>query len=57
MSNKILKLLHENHLIPYLGLYNAQDFAQILFLVGGVRIINRNNVFHSLLKMKRDKWF
>ena len=33
--------------VPYLGLYNAQDFAQILYLVGGVRIINRNNVFHS----------
>ena len=33
--------------LPYLGLYNAQDFAQILYLVGGVRIINRNNVFHS----------
>jgi CTP synthase (UTP-ammonia lyase) len=27
--------------------YNVQDFAQILYLVGGVRIINRNNVFHS----------
>jgi hypothetical protein len=34
-------------LIPYLGLYNVQDFAQILYFVGGVRIINRNNVFHS----------
>jgi hypothetical protein len=33
--------------ISYLGLYNAQDFAQILYFVGGVRIINRNNVFHS----------
>ena len=33
--------------LPYLGLYNAQDFAQILYLVGGVCIINRNNVFHS----------
>ena len=33
--------------IPYLGLHNAQYFAQILYLVGGVRIINRNNVFHS----------
>jgi hypothetical protein len=33
--------------VPYLGLYNAQDFAQILYFVGGVRIINRNNVFHS----------
>jgi hypothetical protein len=33
--------------LPYLGLYNVQDFAQILYLVGGVRIINRNNVFHS----------
>jgi hypothetical protein len=32
---------------PYLGLYNAQDFDQIIYLVGGVRIINRNNVFHS----------
>jgi hypothetical protein len=35
------------NLLPYLGLYNVQDFAQILYLVGGVRIINRNNVFHS----------
>jgi hypothetical protein len=33
--------------IPYLGLHNAQDFAQILYFVGGVHIINRNNVFHS----------
>ena len=33
--------------IPYLGLHNAQDFAQILYFVGGVRIINRSNVFHS----------
>ena len=31
----------------FLGLHNAQDFAQILYFVGGVRIINRNNVFHS----------
>jgi hypothetical protein len=29
--------------LPYLGLYNAQ----ILYFVGGVCIINRNNVFHS----------
>jgi len=36
-----------NSLVPYLGLYNVQDFAQILYLVGGVCIINRNNVFHS----------
>ena len=34
-------------LIPYLRLHNAQDFAQILYFVGGVRIINRNNVFHT----------
>ena len=27
--------------------HNAQDFAQILHFVGGVRIINRNNVLHS----------
>ena len=33
--------------IPYLGLHNAQDFAQNLYCVGGERIINRNNVFHS----------
>ena len=33
--------------LPYLGLHNAQFFAQILYFVGGVRIINRNNVFHS----------
>jgi hypothetical protein len=33
--------------IPYLGLHNAHDFDQILYLVGGVRIIKRNNVFHS----------
>ena len=33
--------------LPYLGLYNAQDFAQIFNFVGGVRIINKNNVFHS----------
>jgi hypothetical protein len=35
------------YVIPYLGLYNAQDFAQVLYLVGRVRIIKRNNVFHS----------
>ena len=33
--------------LPYLGLNNAQDFAQILYFVGVVCIINRNNVFHS----------
>jgi hypothetical protein len=33
--------------LPYLGLHNVQDFAQILYFVGVVRIINRNNVFHS----------
>jgi hypothetical protein len=33
--------------LPYLGLYNAHDFAQILLFVGGVCIINRKNVFHS----------
>jgi hypothetical protein len=27
--------------------HKAQDFAQILYFVGGVCIINRNNVFHS----------
>jgi hypothetical protein len=26
-------------LLPYLGLHNAQDFAQILYFAGGVRII------------------
>jgi hypothetical protein len=31
--------------VPYLGLYNAQDFAQILYFVEGVHIIKRNNVF------------
>ena len=29
------------------AMYNVPDFAQILYFVGGVRIINRNNVFHS----------
>ena len=33
--------------LPYLGLYNAQYFAQIPYLVGSVCIIYRNNVFHS----------
>ena len=33
--------------LPYLGLHNAQDFTQILYFIGGVHIINRNNVFHS----------
>ena len=33
--------------LPYLGLHNTQDFAQILYFVGEVRIINRNHVFHS----------
>jgi hypothetical protein len=55
LQNMILMFLYdhpltpciENQILPYLGLYNAQDFAQILYLVGGVRIINRNNVFHS----------
>ena len=49
---RALKIISEDFFfkfdkVPYLGLYNAQDFAQILYLVGGVRIINRNNVFHS----------
>ena len=39
--------LTELVLVPYLGLHNAQDFAKILYFVGGVRIINRNTVFHS----------
>ena len=34
-------------ILPYLGLYNVQDFAHILYFVGGVHIINKNNVFHS----------
>ena len=33
--------------LPYLGLHNAQDVSQILYFVGVVCIINRNNVFHS----------
>ena len=43
----IAKVFIFHLILPYLGLYNAQDFAQILYLVGGVRIINRNHVFHS----------
>jgi hypothetical protein len=39
--------------VPYLGLYNAQDFAQILYFVGGVRIINRNNVFNWCFHMMK----
>jgi hypothetical protein len=41
------QLFSSDFALPYLGLYNGQDFAQILYLVGGVHIINRNNVFHS----------
>jgi hypothetical protein len=40
-------LSRTDDVVPYLGLYDAQDFAQILYLVGGVHTINRNNVFHS----------
>jgi hypothetical protein len=47
------KYLH----VPYLGLYNAQDFTQILYFVGGVRIINRNNVFHSFPDGKSQCFF
>jgi hypothetical protein len=36
--------------IPYLGLHNEQDFAQIIHFAGGVRIINKNNVFHSFFR-------
>ena len=36
--------------VPYLGLHNAQDFAQILYFAGGVSIINKNNVFHSFFQ-------
>ena len=45
-NNYYIYFLKKNN-IPYLGLHNAQDFAQILYFVGVVRIINRNNVFHS----------
>ena len=38
--------------IPYLGLHNAQDFAQILYFAGGVRIIDKNNVFHSFFRLE-----
>jgi hypothetical protein len=38
---QLIILISKNSL-PYLGLYNAQDFAQILYLVGGVRIIDTN---------------
>ena len=31
--------------LPYLGLYNVQDFAQILYFVGGEHIINRKKVW------------
>ena len=31
-------------------MYNAQDFAQILYIAGGVCIINKNNVFHSFFR-------
>jgi hypothetical protein len=41
-----IKVKYQIH-VPYLGLYNAQDFAHIFYLVGGVPIIKRNNVFHS----------
>ena len=43
-------LCHFYFAIPYLGLHNAQDFAQILYFAGGVRIINKNNVFHSFFR-------
>ena len=36
--------------IPYLGLHNVQDFAQILYFAGVVHIINKNNVFHSFFR-------
>jgi len=37
-------------MLPYLGLHNAQDFAQIIYFAGGVRIINKNNVLHSFFR-------
>ena len=40
-------LSRTDDVVPYLGLYDAQDFVQILYLVGGVHTINRNNVLHS----------
>ena len=43
-DKKLSKIIYG---LQYLGLYNAQDFAHILYLVGGVRNINRNNVLHS----------
>jgi hypothetical protein len=42
-----LDLERNKIVLPYLWLHNVQDFAQILYFVGGVHIINRNNVFHS----------
>ena len=31
-------------------MYNALDFTQIRFFAGGVRIINKNNMFHSFFQ-------
>jgi hypothetical protein len=37
--------------VPYLGLHNVQDFAQILYFVGGVRIIMANLMSMQLHQM------
>ena len=39
-------------LIPYLLVYNARDFTQIIYFVGGMRIIDKNNVFQSFSDRK-----
>jgi hypothetical protein len=46
------KIVVGNVRIKYQSYIFFQDFAQILYLVGGVRIINRNNVFHSFPDFK-----
>ena len=46
-NHYIIDAIFKSFFLPYLGLHNAQFFVQILYFVGVVHIINRNNVFHS----------
>ena len=31
-------------------MYNVLDFTYILYFAGGVRVINKNNIFHSFFR-------
>ena len=35
-------------------MYNVLDFTYILYFAGGVRVINKNNIFHSFFRRENN---